>query len=381
MTQGVGTPTPDPDFVHDWPASRVLFGPGQLAAVPAEVERLGAQRALVIGDPAAKAATEEIVELLGAVRVADRIDEVVMHVPSPLAAEAAERATESGADVVLCAGGGSSTGLAKAVAKFTGLPVLAVPTTYAGSEMTSIWGLTDDGRKVTGRLQAVRPRTVVYDPVLTVSLPVGLSVTSGLNAVAHCVEALYSPRPSPLASAAAAEGVRAMGAALAGLHADPADLAARGLALRGAWLAGWALEVSEMGLHHRLCHVLGGLLDLPHAPLHAVVLPYVSALTAPEAPEAMQLLAAGLTAGAGSAVEPVDAGGALWDVNRRFGAPTSLPAIGMAEADLGRAVAAATESLRERPVVHPGTTDWAAAEAVITAAWTGRRPTPGLFPR
>ncbi|MFD9733310.1 maleylacetate reductase [Umezawaea sp. NPDC059074] len=368
---------PRADFVHDWPSSRVVFGHGQVAAVPSEVARLGARRVQLICDPAASTAADRVVESLGAALVVDRIDEVVMHVPSPVAREAARRATETAADLVVCIGGGSATGLAKGVAKFAGLPVLAIPTTYAGSEMTSVYGLTDGGKKVTGRLEGVRPRTVVYDPDLTVGLPLELSVTSGLNAVAHCVEALYAPAPSPMAQAAAGEGIRALATALDVLTLSADDPGGRGLALRGAWLAGWVLNVSEMGLHHRLCHVLGGLLDLPHSPLHAVVLPYVTAFTAPVAPAAMRLLVSALP-GAGD--DPADAGGAVWDLSTRLGAPTSLAELGVGEEDLDRAITAAVDSVGGRPPVHPRGSTAATLRALITAAWTGERPPPGLGP-
>jgi maleylacetate reductase len=378
MANPSALPAARPDFVHSWPESRVVFGAGQLAAVPSEVERLGARRIQLISDPAAAKAADRIAASLGEVAVvADRVGEVVMHVPSPVALGAAQRARNAGVDLVVCVGGGSATGLAKGVAKFAELPVLAVPTTYAGSEMTSIFGLTDNGKKVTGRLDIVRPKTVVYDPELSTSLPVDISMASGLNALAHCVESLYAPAVSPLTQAAAAEGIRSLDTALDGLVHQPDDLTARGLALRGAWLAGWVLNVSTMGLHHRLCHVLGGLLDLPHAPLHAVMLPFATAYTAPAALPAMEILNAALN-GRHRAADPVDVGGAIWSLNKRLGAPTALAEIGLRESDLERAIQAAIAADAENPPVNPRPSTPASLEALVTAAWIGGRPDPGL---
>jgi maleylacetate reductase len=355
------------DFVHDWPDSRVVFGTGRIHRVADEVRVLGS-RALMINDPAAAAPARQVADALGAA-VCARITEVAQHVPVPSVTAAVAAAVDTHADVLVCIGGGSSTGLAKGVARELGLPIVAVPTTYAGSEMTSIWGFTEGGRKTTGRARAVRPRTVVYDPETTAGLPVPLTVTSGVNATAHCVEALYAPRTSPLTTLAAAEGIRAMAVSLPRLVDDPGDVGARTLALRGAWLSGWVLEVSSTGLHHKLCHVLGGLLDLPHSPLHTVVLPYAVTHTAPAAPAAMATLLAGI----GVDADPADAGGVLWEHHRMLGAPSSLAAIGMRAQDIDRAVDAATKALAAaRPT--PRDIDRAGLRRLITAAWRGERP-------
>ncbi|HEX6678752.1 MAG TPA: iron-containing alcohol dehydrogenase, partial [Actinomycetes bacterium] len=176
-------------LVQELPGGRVLFGPGALAMVPAESDRLGCATVLLIAGTSAKPYADELAAALGG-RLAGRIDGVVPHVPEQVAAEALRLATEAGADGLVCVGGGSATGLAKAVARSTGMPILAVPTTYAGSEMTTVWGITAGGRKTTGSDPAVRPRTVVYDPRLTVSMPPGVTAASGMNAAAHCVAAL-----------------------------------------------------------------------------------------------------------------------------------------------------------------------------------------------
>jgi maleylacetate reductase len=348
----------------------VLFGHGILDRVAHEASALG-ERVMLIADPAPSVAhaVEEIQASLGE-RLVARSDDVVMHVPSAVAEAATRTADNAKADVIVCVGGGSSTGLAKGVAKLSSRPVVAVPSTYAGSEMTSIWGLTDSGRKVTGRLAAVRPKTVVYDVRLTDRLPVSLSITSGLNAVAHSAEALYSPGASPLSIAAAREGIESMTTALSLITEHRDDDRARELALRGAWLSGWALEVSLMGIHHKMCHVLGGLLDLPHSPLHAAFLPFAIAYNAKAAPKAMTRLVEAL----GVPNPPDDAGGALWDLNQRLGAPTSLASIGMSEGDISRAVSAAVEELRGGSFVNPREVDEVSLAQLVHEAWCGFRP-------
>jgi maleylacetate reductase len=355
-------------FIHDWPSSRVLFGHGILDRVADEASALG-ERIMLIADPSVAHAVEEVQASLGE-RLVARSDDVVMHVPSAVAEIATRTADDAKADVIVCVGGGSSTGLAKGVAKLSGRPILAVPSTYAGSEMTSIWGLTDGGRKVTGRLAAVRPKTVIYDVRLTCRLPVSLSITSGLNAVAHSAEALYSQMASPLSIAAAREGIQSMTTALSMIAEHGGDNQARALALRGAWLSGWALEVSSMGIHHKMCHVLGGLLDLPHSPLHAAFLPFAIAYNAKAAPEAMTNLVEAL----GVSNAPDDAGGALWDLNQRLGAPTSLASIGMSQGDISRAASAAVEELNGGSFVNPREIDEVSLAQLVHEAWRGLRP-------
>jgi maleylacetate reductase len=351
-------------FVHDVPAARVIFAVGGLAQVPAEGARLGGSRVLLIGSPGAKEYADELAGALGT-RLAARIDHVVMHVPADEAAAAVARAGEVAADLVVCIGGGSSTGLAKAVAKETHLPVLAVPTTYAGSEMTPIWGLTEGARKTTGRDPHVLPRTVVYDPALTVGLPVAVSAASGMNAAAHCVEALYVPAASPITSLLAAEGLRALADALPRVVANPSDVDARGAALYGAWLAGSVLGIAGMGVHHKICHVLGGTYGLPHGGVHSAVLPYATAFNAPYTTEAMGRAARALGSD--------DPAGALWDLASAIGAPTSLAAVGfrVEDADEAAALVAAAPVDNPRPVGRAG------IHALLVAAYEGRRPTTG----
>jgi maleylacetate reductase len=352
------------DFVHDVPATRVIFGAGALARVPAEAARLGGERVLLIGTRGAKRYADELAGTLAG-RLAARIDEVVMHVPVDVAAAAVARAGEVAADLVVCIGGGSSTGLAKAVAKQAHLPVLAVPTTYAGSEMTPIWGLTEGARKTTGRDRQVLPRTVVYDPVLTVGLPAAVSAASGMNAAAHCVEALYAPAASPVTSLLAEEGLRALAGALPRVVADPSDVDARSDALYGAWLAGSVLGIAGMGVHHKVCHVLGGTYDLPHGGVHSAVLPYATAFNAPFAADAMARAARAL-----GGAEPA---GALWDLAAAIGAPTSLAAVGFRRGDAD----AAAELVAAVPPQNPRPVDRAGIRDLLVAAYDGNRPAPG----
>ena len=252
-------------FTYQALPMRVRFGIGALRRLPDEVAALGLTRVLVLCSPEQEATGKLVAEALGD-RAAGVLPEARMHVPVEVAHRARTLATELGADGCVAVGGGSAIGLGKAIALEHGLPVIAVPTTYAGSEMTPIWGLTDGGAKRTGRDPRVLPASVLYDPDLTLTLPAGLSATSGMNAIAHAVEGLYAPDASPIISLMAEEGVRALATALPRVVADGADIDARAEAQYGAWLCGAVLGATTMSLHHKLCHTLGGTLDLPHAP-------------------------------------------------------------------------------------------------------------------
>jgi maleylacetate reductase len=273
--------------------------------------------------------------------------EAVMHVPASAAGRARDVARDLRADACVAVGGGSAIGLAKAVALTSGLPVIAVPTTYSGSEMTPVWGLTEDGVKRTGRDRRVLPASVLYDPELTLSLPAETSGVSGLNALAHAAEALYAPDASPVTSLLAEEGARALRVSLPRVTDRPDDLDARTGALYGAWLCGSCLGATTMSLHHRICHALGGSLGLPHAPAHAVVLPYVLAYNlagaGPQAGRARAALGRALqeqtNGGASSPADgrhPADPVRALLALNRRVKAPASLAELGMRAEDAGQ---------------------------------------------
>jgi maleylacetate reductase len=264
------------DFVHTQPPARVVFGPGRLDSTPAECAALGMTRVLVIAGGAATGPGDRVETLLGDT-AAGRIAQVAQHVPEQLADEACRTADEVNADGLCCVGGGSATGLAKAMARTSRWPIVAIPTTYAGSEATPIYGVTGE-RKRTGTDDHVRPRTVIYDPELTVGLPRAATAASGFNALAHAIAALTGGSADPLARLQAREAIRLIRSALPVATSRPDDLGARGELLWAAWLSGSALAVAGTGPHHRLCHALGGRFGLVHADTHAVLLPHTVAL-------------------------------------------------------------------------------------------------------
>jgi maleylacetate reductase len=353
-------------FSYDILPSRVVFGVGCLDKLPEEIERLGARRALVLSTPEQRKEGQQIVDRLG-LCAAGLFDKAVMHVPIEIAEQAREHAKTLGADCCVAVGGGSTTGLAKAIALVSTLPILAIPTTYAGSEMTPIWGITESGLKKTGRDPRVLPKTVLYDPTLTVTMPPMLSATSGMNSIAHCVEALYSKDANPIISMIAEEGIRALAVGLPVVVKEPANLEARSNALYGAWLGGMSLGAVGMALHHKLCHTLGGSFNLPHAETHTVVLPHATAYTAWATPEAMSRIARAL--GVKSA-DPSLAAPGLYDLAASLGAPTSLAALGLKAADLDKAADIAVQNpyYNPRPITREG------IRALLQDAFEGRRP-------
>src|SRR5215468_984388 len=346
-------------FAYNQLPGRVVFGVGALAELAREIERLGAKRALVLATPEQRAQAEDVAKRLGD-RCAGIFAEAVMHVPIEVARAARAEAKRLDADCAVAIGGGSTTGLGKAIALESSLPILAIPTTYAGSEMTPIYGITEGGQKKTGRDARVLPKTVIYDPALTVGLPVGLSVTSGMNAIAHAVEGLYAQDSNPVMSLMAEEGIRALAQGLPRVADKPEDLNARSDCLYGAWLCGAVLGAVGMALHHKLCHVLGGTWNLPHAETHTVVLPHAAAYNAPAVPEAMRRVA--------RALDAPDAAQGLYDLARSLGAPVALEAIGMPAGELDRAAELATTS----PYWNPRAIERAAIRRLLDDAWLGR---------
>jgi maleylacetate reductase len=315
------------DFTYEALPMRVVFGAGAIDRLAAEVDGLGLKRLLVLSTPGQRLLAERVATLLGRAAI-DIFDGARMHVPVEVVDAATKAAT--GADGCVAIGGGSTIGLGKILALDAGLPFVAIPTTYAGSEMTTIWGRTENSRKETGRDRKVLPRSVMYDPELTVRLPAEVSATSGLNAMAHAMEALYAPDRSPITSLMAEEGARSLASALAAVVADGSDLDPRAEALRGAWLCGACLGATTMGLHHKLCHVLGGTFDLPHAATHAVVLPHVAAFMLANEPEARAALQRAL--GTSTPAQGFS------ELAERLGAPRSLAELGLTERDLDTVV-------------------------------------------
>jgi maleylacetate reductase len=348
-------------FVYNGLPARVVFGVGALAKLPEELDRLGAKRALVLSTPEQTQSAESVQRALGA-RAAGLYDKAVMHVPIDIAEDARRVARELGADACVTVGGGSTTGLGKAIALTSTLPILAVPTTYAGSEMTPIYGITEGGAKKTGRDVRVLPKAVIYDPNLTLSLPPGLSAASGMNAIAHAVEALYSHEGNPIISLMAEEGIRALAGSLPRILENPKDLTARSEALYGAWLCGIVLGSAGMGLHHKLCHVLGGSYNLSHAETHSIVLPHAVRYNQDAAPDAMRRIERAL---GGS-----NAASAIFDLEKTLKLPLRLADIGMKEADLERAARIATEA----PYPNPRKVEYAGVLELLRHAYAGRRP-------
>lgn len=348
-------------FTHDVHAPRVVFGPDALDRIPGELERLGAERVLLICTARRGDAVERAAAAAGA-RLAGIFDGARMHVPAEVADAALAEARRVGADLCIAVGGGSAIGVAKAVVLADGPRFMAVPTTYSGSEMTTIWGISADGLKATGRDPRVLPCTVLYEPGLTLSLPPAVTAASGMNALAHCVEALYAHDGTPVTALTAEEGIRALAASLPAAVRDGTDAEARSGALYGAWLAGSALGSVAMGLHHRICHVLGGSFDLPHAETHAVMLPHVAAFNAPAARDALRRAAGALGAD--------DAAGGLYDLRAALGCPGSLRELGMMQGQLD----AAADRVVESPYPNPRQFDAEDVRALLRDAWIGRRP-------
>ncbi|HSH88746.1 MAG TPA: maleylacetate reductase [Ramlibacter sp.] len=353
-------------FTYIGRPARVIFGAGSLSHLGAEIDLLGARKALVLSTPEQRDSGERVARMLGE-RAVGVFDRAVMHVPIEVARAARDVARKLGADCAVAIGGGSTVGLGKAIALDSGLPILAIPTTYAGSEMTTIYGLTEAGMKKTGRDPRVLPRTVIYDPELTLGLPPEMSVTSGMNAIAHAAEGLYATNSNPILDLMAEEGIAALGRALPKIAAskegrDKETVEARSDALYGAWLCGTVLAGVDMALHHKLCHTLGGSFDLPHAQTHTVVLPHALAYNAAAAPEAMARIARAL--GAPGAAR------AVFDLAACNGAPVALRDIGMKESDLDKACDIALQN--QYP--NPRPLERVALRELLQNAYNGVRP-------
>lgn len=348
-------------FIYDALPMRVVFGPGTIAQVRAEVERLGAKRALVLTTPYQTAEGERVAALLGPL-AAGIFSGATMHTPTHVTDAALAQLKASDAQCVVAIGGGSTTGLGKALAVRTGVDQVVIPTTYAGSEMTPILGETAEGAKTTRRDPAILPETVIYDVDLTMGLPVPMSGVSGMNAIAHAVEALYAENRNPIISMMAEDAIRALGGALPKIKDSADDRAAREDALYGAWLGGVCLGAVGMALHHKLCHTLGGMFDLPHAETHTIILPHAAAYNTPAAPEAMARTARALGVS--------DAPRGLYDLSGRIGAKRALRDIGMPEDGIDRA----TEAALRNPYWNPRPLEAAAIRSLIAAAWRGDPP-------
>lgn len=345
-------------FAHESLAQRIVFATDEAAsAVAAEVEALGASKAMVIASDREAVLADPIVERIP---VAVRHREVAMHVPVEVAKRARSVAASHGIDVLVSVGGGSTTGLAKAVALATGLPIVAVPTTYAGSEATNVWGMTEGARKTTGVDPRVLPTAVVYDASLLTGLPGQMAVASGLNAIAHCVDAMWGPRVDPLDKVLAGEGLAALVDGLTTLAHQPGSVRGIEQALYGAYLAATSFSCAGSGMHHKICHVLGGMFNLPHAQTHAIVLPHVLAFNVPNDVGAERRIARALASDTAT--------GGLESLRRTLNAPRALRDYGMPEEGIAQAVGplmAAIPSSNPTPVTSENLT------ALLRAAWAG----------
>lgn len=347
-------------FVFAGIPSRVVFGVGTIAQTGDEVRRLGHHAALIVCSANQAAEAQALAADLGDLS-RGVFSNATMHTPIEVTEAAIAAYHASGATCVIALGGGTSIGLGKAIALRTGADQIAIPTSYAGSEMTDILGETAEGRKTTRRDAAIRPEVVIYDVALTLTLPAAMTVTSALNAIAHGVEALYAADGNPLLSLMSIEAMRAFKMGLPVLHALPQDMAARGQVLYGAWLCSTALGYVSMALHHKLAHVIGGSFNMPHAETHAILLPHTAGFNAQSVPH---LLAPVAQIFGGSV------GGGLWDFAKENGAPLALRDLGLTKADLDQAADIATQS----PYPNPRPFDRADIRHLLLAAWEGTRP-------
>lgn len=345
------------DFRYKALPWNVIFGVGALARLPEELDQLGCRRALVLTTPAQSGDGRKLVELLDG-RAAGLFDQATMHVPIDTVRSAVAAAQRLTADCVVSMGGGSTTGLGKALVLELGLPNIAVPTSYAGSEMTNIWGRTENKRKTTGRNDAVVPTLTLYDPALTLTMPADFAAASGMNAMAHAVANVAAPDANPIVSALALDAIGALARNLPVVVSDPDNMEARAQALYGACLAGAALGSGSTGLHHRLCHALGGAFNTPHAETHAILLPHSVACSAQAAPEAARRIAQALDA-------PAAAEG-LFDLVRTLGRVTALKDLGVRQTDLDQVAALANPEPLSREQVR----------ALLENAYQGRAPQP-----
>ncbi len=351
------------NFTYEALPSRVLFGAGIRSHLSSEIERLGCSRALMLSTPGQESQARDLAQQIGRLAV-DVFAGAVMHTPVTVSERAAEIVRSANADCTVALGGGSTIGLGKAIALRTDLPQIVIPTTYAGSEMTPILGETEDGQKTTKRTLKVLPEVVLYDPALTITLPIPISVTSGMNAVAHAVEGLYAKDRNPIISLMAEESIRTFVRSLPAIVTNSKDESARTDALYGAWLAGTCLGAVGMSLHHKLCHVLGGTFNLPHAETHTVILPHATAYNSPAEPVVMSTIA--------EALGTKNAWVGLYDLAGRLGTRRSLRELGMPEAGIEKAALLATQN----PYWNPRKLELQPIRELLRRAWMGEPPTP-----
>ncbi|WPH02259.1 Hypothetical protein R9X50_00511500 [Acrodontium crateriforme] len=350
-------------FIYASSPSRVIFGRGSITTLGEELKRLGKEKPLFVTTPRGTQTIPELEQILTTASLASAgvFGEATLHTPVEITAKALEYLHAVAPDCIVSFGGGSAVGLGKALSVRTGLPHVSVPTTYSGSEMTGSLGETRDGRKTTRSEAGIRPAVVIYDVDLTLSLPVATSATSGVNAIAHAVEALYAPDKNPIIEIIALEGIKALAAALPAIISSPADIEARSKALYGAWLCATCAGSTRMGLHHKLCHTLGGSFGLPHAETHTIVLPHSIAYNAPSVPDAMGKLTGVLPGSDGDAIRGLNL------LLKKLKVKTGLKDFGMKEDDVPKAAEIAMTS----PYANPREIELKSLTETIRRCWAG----------
>ncbi len=342
---------------------RIIFGPGKVATLTDEVNHLGAASVMFCCTPGREGRVRQITETLDGrnVQVSPIANSIVSE---DLVVEGRRQAREFGTDCLVAVGGGSALGLAKSIALELGIPIVAIPTTYSGSETSELQGMFEDGKRVLKRSSRMQPKTIIYDPELSVDLPLETSLLSAINSMAHAACSFFGRNPNPVTALFAEEGLRAMGNALPRVADNPRDVDARGDALYGAWLCGSTLNSAGTVLHHKICHVLGGYFRMPHAAAHTIILPHSVGYNRDAAPAAMKRIARAF------GDENSDAAGAIFDLLTRIGAPTALKSIGMSRDDLAKAAKLVTTN----PYFNPRPIEYQPVRELLENAWFGRRP-------
>ena len=339
----------------------IVFGPGSLKSLPDKLKQYAFKQPLILSTPEQSADAQKIADVLKNLN-AEIFDKAVMHVPVETVKEAQHIIETLNIDCTISIGGGSTTGLGKALALKNDLPNIAIPTTYAGSEMTNIWGITENGRKITGRDNKVVPNLILYDPELTLSLPAYIAGPSGINAMAQAVVNLTAENQNPIISLWAEEAVRVLTKGLPRIMEHPEDIDARSDILYGACLAGAALGVGITGVHHRLCHTLGGSFNMSHAETHTIILPHTVAFNNSYVSEQTQRLA--------KAMGQLDPAAAIFDLAVKVGAKTSLKDIGFKKNDIEKAAKISVE----KPCNNPRPVVFDSVMKLLIDAYQGQRP-------
>jgi maleylacetate reductase len=349
-------------FTHVGNACRVIFGAGRILAD--EISHLDAQRVIFCCTPRRKERVTQLAETSGnhKVKVIPIANSIVTE---GLVIEGRGQAGEFDADCLVAFGGGSALGLAKSIALELDIPIIAIPTTYSGSETSELQGMFENGNRVLKRSSRMQPKTIIYDPELSIDLPLEISIRSAVNSMAHAACSFLGKNPNPLTSLIAEEGIRAMKSALPCIVDNPLDTDARGDALYGAWLCGSTLNSAGTVLHHKICHVLGGYFGVPHATAHTIIFPHSIGYNRDVAPEAMKQIARAF------GDEDADAAGQIFDLLTRIGAPTALKDVGVSKGDLSGAAKLITTD----PYFNPRPVEYESTCELLEDAWFGRRPT------